>query len=105
MADALKNRHDFSIGFKICYLEDSTGNQGLTKFWLILLYFACNKVLQILKICHYGTDCDVSQTGLLTMLIQIICPKALLYLQKIVSQPFSANREPHTAIANLNIQK
>ena len=28
-----------------------------------------------------------------------------LHLQKIVSQPFSENREPHTVIANLSIQK
>ena len=39
------------------------------------------------------------------MLIQKICHKGLLHLQKIVWQPFSANREPHTTIANLNIQK
>ena len=39
------------------------------------------------------------------MLIQKTCHKGLLHLQKIVSQPFSANREPHTAIANLNIEK
>ena len=39
------------------------------------------------------------------MLIQKICHKGLLHLQKTVSQPFSANREPNTAIANLNIQK
>ena len=38
-------------------------------------------------------------------LIKKICHKGLLHLQKIVSQPFSANREPRTAIANLNIQK
>ena len=31
--------------------------------------------------------------------------QSCLHLQKIVSQPFSANREPHTAIANLNIEK
>ena len=43
--------------------------------------------------------------GVLTMLIQKICHKGLLHLHKIVLQPFSANREPHTAIANLNIQK
>ena len=47
----------------------------------------------------------VIKSGVLTMLIQKICHKGLLHLQKIVSQPFSANREPHTAIANLNIQK
>ena len=34
-------------------------------------------------------------------LIQKICHKDLLHLQQIVSQPFSANHEPHTAIANL----
>ena len=28
-----------------------------------------------------------------------------LHVQKIVSQPFSANRESHTVIANLSIQK
>ena len=39
------------------------------------------------------------------MLTQKMCHKGLLHLQKIVSQRFSANREPHTAIANLNIQK
>ena len=39
------------------------------------------------------------------MLIQKICHKGSLHLQKIVSQPFSANREPHTVIANLSIQK
>ena len=30
------------------------------------------------------------------MLIQKICHKGPLHLQKIVSQPFSVNREPHT---------
>ena len=39
------------------------------------------------------------------MLIQKIYQKGILHLQRIVSQPFSANREPHTAIGNLNIQK
>ena len=39
------------------------------------------------------------------MLIQKICHKDPLHLQKIVSQPFSANHEPHTLIANLSIQK
>ena len=39
------------------------------------------------------------------MLMQKICHKDLLHLQKIVSQPSSVNREPHTEIANLNIQK
>ena len=39
------------------------------------------------------------------MLIQKICHKGPLHLQKIVSQPFSANREPHTVIANLSIQR
>ena len=39
------------------------------------------------------------------MLIQKICHKGLLHLQKIVLHPFSANSEPHTVIANLNIQK
>ena len=39
------------------------------------------------------------------MLIQKICHKGLLHLQKIVSQPFSTNRKPHTGIAKLNIQK
>ena len=39
------------------------------------------------------------------MLIQKICHKGLLHLQKIVSQLFSANREPHTLIANLNIYR
>ena len=39
------------------------------------------------------------------MLIEKICHKNLLHLQKIVSQAFSENSEPHTAIANLNIQK
>ena len=29
----------------------------------------------------------------------------LLHLQKIVSQPFSANREPHTLIVNLNMYR
>ena len=32
------------------------------------------------------------------MLIQKICHKGPLHLQKIVSQPSSANREPHTVI-------
>ena len=45
------------------------------------------------------------KNGVLTMLIQKICHKGPLHLQKIVSQPFSANREPHTAIVNLNLQK
>ena len=39
------------------------------------------------------------------MLIQKICHKGPLHLQKIVWQPFSVNREPHTVIANLSIQK
>ena len=39
------------------------------------------------------------------MLIQKICHKGPLNLQKIVSQPFLANREPHTVIANLSTQK
>ena len=39
------------------------------------------------------------------MLIQKMCHKGFLHLQKIVWQPFSANRKPHTAIANLNMQK
>ena len=39
------------------------------------------------------------------MLVQKICHKGPLHLQKIVSQPFSANREPHTVIASLSIQK
>ena len=39
------------------------------------------------------------------MLIQKICHKGPLHLQKIVSQPSSANCEPHTVIANLSIQK
>ena len=39
------------------------------------------------------------------MLTQNICHEGLLHLQKIVLQPFSANREPRTVIANLNIQK
>ena len=39
------------------------------------------------------------------MSIQKICHKGLLHLLKIVSQPFLANREPHTVIANLSIQK
>ena len=38
------------------------------------------------------------KSGVLTMLTQKICHKGLLHLQKIVSQP-------HTAFANLNIQK
>ena len=45
------------------------------------------------------------KNGVLTMLIQKICHKGLLHLQKIVSQPISTSRQPHTAIANLNIQK
>ena len=39
------------------------------------------------------------------MLIQKICHKGPLHLQKIVSQRFSANCEPHTVIANLSMQK
>ena len=39
------------------------------------------------------------------MLIQKIYHKGPFHLQKIVSQPFSANGEPHTVIANLSIQK
>ena len=39
------------------------------------------------------------------MSIQKICHKGPFHLQKIVSQPFSANHEPHTVIANLSIQK
>ena len=58
-----------------------------------------------------GNDHHISfiwaiKSGVLTeMFIQKICHKGLLQLQKIVSQPFSANRELHTAIANMNIQK
>ena len=44
-------------------------------------------------------------SSILTMSIQKICHKGLLHLQKIVSQPFSANHEPHTLIANLNIYR
>ena len=54
---------------------------------------------------HHISFIRAIKSGVLTMLIQRICHKGLLHLQKIVSQPFSANREPHTAIANLNIQK
>ena len=39
------------------------------------------------------------------MFILKICQEGLLLLQKIVSQPFSTNREPHTLIANLNIYR
>ena len=39
------------------------------------------------------------------MSIQTICQKDLLHLQKIVSQPLLANRDPHTAIANLDTHK
>ena len=38
-----------------------------------------------------------------SVLIQKICQKGPLHLQKIVSQPFSANRETHTVIANPSI--
>ena len=48
---------------------------------------------------------SVYSGGVLTLLIKKLCHKGLLHLQKIVSQSFSANREPHTATANLNIQK
>ena len=39
------------------------------------------------------------------MLIQKICHKGPLHLQKIVSQPFSVNHEPHTVIAKLSTVK
>ena len=54
---------------------------------------------------HHISVIRAIKSGVLTMLIQKICHKGYLHLQKIVSQPFSANREPHTAITNLNIQK
>ena len=54
---------------------------------------------------HYISFIREIKSGVLTMLIQKICHKGILHLQKIVSEPFSANREPHTVIANLNIQK
>ena len=54
---------------------------------------------------HHISFIRAIKSGVLIMLMQKICHKGLLHLQKIVSQPFSANREPPTAIANLNIQK
>ena len=54
---------------------------------------------------HHISFIRAIKSGVLTMLIQKICHKGLLHLQKADSQPFSANREPHTAFANLNIQK
>ena len=52
---------------------------------------------------HHISFIRAIKSGVLTILIQKICHKDLLHLQKIVSQPFSANRKPHTAIANLNM--
>ena len=49
---------------------------------------------------HHISFIRVIKTGVLSMLIQKICHKGLLHLQKIVSQSLSANREPHTVIAN-----
>ena len=49
---------------------------------------------------HHISFIRAIKSGVLTILIQKIC-----HLQKVVSQPFLANREPHTVIANLNIQK
>ena len=40
------------------------------------------------------------RSGVLTMVIERICHKGLLHVQKIVSQPFSGNCEPRTAIAS-----
>ena len=37
------------------------------------------------------------KSGVLTMLIQNVCHKSVLHLQKIVLLPFSGNSEPHTA--------
>ena len=54
---------------------------------------------------HHFSFIRALKSSVLTMLIQKICYKGPLHLQKIVSKPFSANREPHTVIANLNIQK
>ena len=54
---------------------------------------------------HHISFIRAIKSGVLTMLIQKIGHKGLLHLQKTVSQPFSATREHHTAIANLNIQK
>ena len=54
---------------------------------------------------HHISFIRAIKSGVLTMLIQKICHEGLLHLQKIASQPFSANRESHTAITNLNIQK
>ena len=54
---------------------------------------------------HHFSFIRAIKRSVLTMSIQKICHKGLLHLQKIVSQPFSANREPHTVIANLTVQK
>ena len=54
---------------------------------------------------HHISFIRAIKSGVLTMLIQKICHKGILHLQKIVLQPLSANREPHTPIANLNIHK
>ena len=54
---------------------------------------------------HHISFIRAIKKGVLTMLIQKICYKGLSHLQKIVLQPFSANCELHTTIANLNIQK
>ena len=54
---------------------------------------------------HHISFIRAIKSNVWTMLIQKICHKGLSRLQKIVSQPFSANREPHTAVANPNIRK
>ena len=54
---------------------------------------------------HHISYIRAIKSGVLTTLIQKICHKGLLHLQKNVSQPFSVNHEPHTETTNLNIQK
>ena len=54
---------------------------------------------------HHFSFIRVIKSSVLTMLIQKICHKGPLHLEKITSQPFSASHEAHTVIANLTIQK
>ena len=60
MADMLKNCYDFSLAWNFVNWKVVPGNLGLTKFWLILLYFARNVIPQISEVCQYGPVCDIS---------------------------------------------
>ena len=62
MADILKNRYAFGIGLRFCHLEDC--NQGFTKFQLNSPYLGYNTESRTKEVRHYGSVCDVSETGL-----------------------------------------